>query len=666
MKFYGKLLNLLLVIALVPLILSFVLYRASMQRMGDRLTMETRTFLTENAAQQLEDLVDNFESVLNRDSALLQLAVEYQAREAERYLVAPFRKGHGGSLPIQRASQNVNGFALKAGGEFNGHGSMFGAYQVLQRFNPDLFHRQFTTLESGQQISFPAPGAYPPDHDPRLQQWYLKTKERGDLTRLFLTDLTTRQLMMVVSMPIFAPDGVFSGVTSIDVACERLLADWALPEKWSEDIEAMLLHFSGRERTLEILLHNQFLGREDGPSSTGASPYLISDNPQQMQALFDDVLAGRAGVQKLSYQGRESLWAYGAREGSGPFPLLIVPYEQIVAQAAMMEKHVAQQVLRGLQVAGLFLVGVIVWVVILSISRSRAVTEPVMCLADAAGRLSKGEFNVHVDIHSNDELEDLGQAFNDVGPQLKDREHLRESLALAKEIQQLLLPKDPPQLEGFDIAGNSVYCDETGGDYFDYIEVAPGKIGAVVGDVVGHGIGAALLMASASAVLRSHARDYGADLEHLIAFLNRYLAKNVGDAKFMTLFYGLLDVQHRSVKTISAGHGPALYYRSASKAIENIPTSGLPLGIMEDETYAQPKEWTLEPCDLLVIGTDGIWEARNPAGEMFGISRLRDIIHEQAAGSADEICSEVIEAVRTFRAEAPPDDDISLVVVKAV
>jgi len=311
----------------------------------------------------------------------------------------------------------------------------------------------------------------------------------------------------------------------------------------------------------------------------------------------------------------------------------------------------------------------VVVVTFVSFVASRRVTKPIRDLAAAAERLAEGDYDARADIRTGDELQELAEVFNDAGPKLLERENLKQSLALAMEIQQHLLPSESPVVEGFDVAGGCDYCDETGGDYYDFIQLmglAPGKLGIAVGDVTGHGIGAALLMASARAVLRSNAGRYGGNLSELFAALNEHLYRDTGDDRFITLFVGLLDGPGRSLTWASGGHDPALWLQRADGRFEELPNTGVPLGILEGAPFEQAGPVTIEPGDVIVVGTDGIWEASDAVGEQFGKDRLRQVIAAGAARSAAEIHAAVVTAVHAFRGSAPQTDDITLVVIKGV
>jgi sigma-B regulation protein RsbU (phosphoserine phosphatase) len=254
-----------------------------------------------------------------------------------------------------------------------------------------------------------------------------------------------------------------------------------------------------------------------------------------------------------------------------------------------------------------------------------------------------------------------------MGARLKERDQMQQSLALAKEIQQQLLPNSAPDCPSFDLAGKSLYCDETGGDYFDFIQLQSSShqlFGLAVGDVSGHGIGSALVMATARGALHSLVDSFGSKLETLASELNNHLYRGTSDSYFMTLFYGVLDPVEKTLSWVSAGHAPMFLYR-ADGSIEELDSSGIPLGIIENTSYETATTITFKPGDILLIGTDGIWETRNKREEMFGTKRVCDLLIQHAEASAEDIANQLTTELESFRGEHSRDDDITLMIVKA-
>ncbi|MCK4503565.1 MAG: serine/threonine-protein phosphatase, partial [Desulfuromonadales bacterium] len=140
--------------------------------------------------------------------------------------------------------------------------------------------------------------------------------------------------------------------------------------------------------------------------------------------------------------------------------------------------------------------------------------------------------------------------------------------------------------------------------------------------------------------------------------------RDTANAHFMTLFYGILDTKNRSLSWVSAGHAPTFLYR-ANGTVSELHSSGIPLGIFEDSHYEMEPPLTFGSGDILLIGTDGIWETQNMAGEMFGTARVHNILIQFAGSSADTISTQLLTALNSFSGEHSQDDDITLMVIKA-
>ncbi len=298
---------------------------------------------------------------------------------------------------------------------------------------------------------------------------------------------------------------------------------------------------------------------------------------------------------------------------------------------------------------------------------ARAMIRPVLALSDGVRIIGDGNFDHRVSVDGSLEFERLSKEVNRMAEGLKDRLRLRHSMALAMEIQQKLLPGDPPQLPGLDVAGHSTYCDETGGDYYDFLELeetTEGDLIVVLGDVMGHGLAAALLMATARGILRSRATDPGT-LGDLLTHVNRLLEADTGGERFMTMVLLVVDARHRSIRWASAGHDSPIVYNPDQDQFLDLPNiNGLPLGLMEDSEYREATRDNLSPGHIVLIGTDGIWETRNADDEEFGKDRLQEIIRAHRDQPAEEISKAINQELRRYRGGAHQDDDITFVLVK--
>jgi len=238
----------------------------------------------------------------------------------------------------------------------------------------------------------------------------------------------------------------------------------------------------------------------------------------------------------------------------------------------------------------------------------------------------------------------------------------KKALALAAEVQRGLLPSGPPRVAGLEVAGRSVPSQYAGGDYFDYLEGEAG-FRAVVGDVTGHGLDAALLMTTARGFLRMRSAQAGT-LPEIVGDLNMHLTRDTGDTgRFMTLF--MLEVSPGGgLCWVRAGHDPALVYDPARDEFSELGGRGLALGILEDASFEESRGGVLAPGQVLAAGTDGIWEARDASGEMFGKDRFREAVRRSAAQGAGAVVEAVFDDLREF-AGPVLEDDATLVVLKS-
>jgi sigma-B regulation protein RsbU (phosphoserine phosphatase) len=308
----------------------------------------------------------------------------------------------------------------------------------------------------------------------------------------------------------------------------------------------------------------------------------------------------------------------------------------------------------------IFVVALIRWV-------TGRTVESIREVSSAADQISQGNLDVKLSVGSQDEVGQLTRSFNTMAFQLRERLRLKKAMIVAMEVQQNLLPGKPPQIEGLDITGHSIYCDETGGDYYDFLEFSElgrGRIGIVLGDVAGHGISAALLMTTARALLRSRITQAGS-LAEIINDVNRLLCMDTYETgNFMSLFFMVLDVGKGELGWIRAGHDPALVYDPYKDAFDELAGSGIALGVDESWSFEEYRRTGWTEGQIILVGTDGIWETESPEGERFGKERLKQIIRSQYQGSSEEILQAVTESLADFRQTAPQNDDITLVVVK--
>jgi sigma-B regulation protein RsbU (phosphoserine phosphatase) len=297
----------------------------------------------------------------------------------------------------------------------------------------------------------------------------------------------------------------------------------------------------------------------------------------------------------------------------------------------------------------------------------RSILEPIRDMIATIRKVRTGDFNHRARVVSNDELGVLGDGINKMTVDLVEGEALRHSYNLAREAQLALLPGSPPAIEGLDIAARSVYCQETGGDYFDFLQPSGPdgcQLKVIMGDACGLGISSALLMATGRALVRQRSAMPGT-LADIMTDVNRQLVRDVEETcQFMALFYLMFDLQQRTLTWVRAGHNPVIFCDPLTGTAEQLRGSGMALGIDENWHYRQYTRQKLTTGQIIVLGTDGLWEAMNRKGEMFGRGPIIRILHQYADADANGILTSCLFALDRYREGRTIEDDVSIVVIK--
>ena len=241
---------------------------------------------------------------------------------------------------------------------------------------------------------------------------------------------------------------------------------------------------------------------------------------------------------------------------------------------------------------------------------------------------------------------------------------MREQLQIARRIQHGFLPKAPPGLQGFEIEGWNEPCHAVGGDYYDFMRLSGGRLAIAIGDVASHGIGPALLMATARAALRALLQVASGPAD-VLSRLNDVLVEDMQNDHFMTMFLGIIDLATKKMRYAVAGHERPLHL-SAGGEFKCLDTHGLPLGIHRGIEYDEGQPVTLRSGDLTVCLTDGIWEATNKTEEEFGYERLKQTLLRSRRYSATGVVEAVRSEVELFTAGQKQHDDLTLMVLKAL
>jgi sigma-B regulation protein RsbU (phosphoserine phosphatase) len=322
-----------------------------------------------------------------------------------------------------------------------------------------------------------------------------------------------------------------------------------------------------------------------------------------------------------------------------------------------------------LQLTLFVLVVTVALAIVLSRYFASGILNPIGRMEAAMQKVATGDFQTVLPVDSNDELGALSHHFNRMTAGLKEREQMKLSLELAKEVQQSLIPASDPSVGGLDISGSSIYCEETGGDYLDYLDekiLGENRYGIVVGDVSGHGLPSALMMATVRAALRQRAALPGS-VGDVMTDVNRQFSQDVEETGgFVTLFFIVIDTLQEQLTWVRAGHDPAVIYDAADERFEELAGEGIAIGLQNNSRYSTNHFRLLKTGQIILLGTDGIWETRNPAGDMFGKQPVRDIIQRNHRAGARTIRTAILNELAQFRQKSIPEDDVTLVVIKIV
>jgi phosphoserine phosphatase RsbU/P len=332
-------------------------------------------------------------------------------------------------------------------------------------------------------------------------------------------------------------------------------------------------------------------------------------------------------------------------------------------------------------VAILFLIVELVALVI-GISLSRRITHAVNQLYEGTRRVIHGDFRHRIPVRTTDQLGELAQSFNQMTGNLerllsveKEKERLQTEIEIAREVQTELYPKIEPPNSGLRL---TVRCDPArmvSGDYYDYEEIANGKLAFAIGDVAGKGISAALLMATLQAALRAQLSQYQPtrenectdlpelDTAYLVSQLNQQLYAHTSPEKYATFFFALFDQKSRSLTYTNAGHLSPLLFRNGD--VVPLDSNGTVVGAFPFAKYDESC-LNIDEGDLLVCYTDGITEPENAYGEMFGEERLIDLVKKHAHQNDHEIVGTVLEAVRSWTGTPELHDDMTLLLARQV
>jgi sigma-B regulation protein RsbU (phosphoserine phosphatase) len=241
---------------------------------------------------------------------------------------------------------------------------------------------------------------------------------------------------------------------------------------------------------------------------------------------------------------------------------------------------------------------------------------------------------------------------------------LESELELSQVVQRGLLPQQAPNIPGLSVAAFSRPAQIVSGDYFDFVQFKDGGYGIVMADVSGHGVSAGMLMSSLQTAFHTLVPVADSPLD-VLERINHLYAHNINVTTFVTVFFGKLNPDTRTFTYGSAGHNSGYLYRPATNEEVLLHPTGPAIGLMEG-FHVRSEQVVLNPGDTLVLYTDGVTEAMNPAHEEFGLDRLADAIRENSSLSPEQLIQRILLALNNFTGGTPLVDDVTLVAARAV
>ncbi|MFC1887063.1 SpoIIE family protein phosphatase [Thermodesulfobacteriota bacterium] len=705
MKLRWKFFFVLLIVSLAPMLTFNIISQKASRKLGATISRRAQVTLTETVKKEMVFATENYARITVRAKALAEYALLLLIKEIEMALTLPplsatdiyyshdfdhpqnapsdlaasslhLIRTREGKLVAKKISRQHPNVLLAPGVDKKAVetdiGRLVRTFPVFKRigteFGDNLFW-MYAGFENGVHISYPGHGGYPENYDPRRRPWYTHVKAKQALAWSSpIVDATTNQLTFTVSAPIFDKEGALAGIAGIDSLIQNVLLKNQISSRWSQNMRSFLVGMDdvpGRGESKPWVLSQ--MESDNGSvnlNESFAGKLSSSENVKDFQTLIRHLKDKKSGSIEMPYQGVDSFWAFASVFPNLYF-VMVVPQSVVRglpdAVGDMFLSYTRGQTRISISAAILALI----FVAVIAFFTSRASARHATIIANAFKRLARGDFSVRLNFRLNDERDIMATTFNQIAPKLEEHLRMSNALFVAQEVQQSLLPRNDPVLRGFDIAGISLYCDETGGDYYDFIKLSRNRLAVVVGDVSGHGVSSALLMATARALIMLRASMPGRAAK-IIDDVNKHLSSDTSHTgNFMTFFYCELTSDQSDVRWVRAGHDPALIYDPSEDEFDELKGRGVALGL--DDTFSYDEfHRTLASNQVILIGTDGIWEMHNEAGEMFGKDRVKEILRENVSASAKQIVTAITSGLDQFRGSRKPEDDITMVVIKVV
>jgi sigma-B regulation protein RsbU (phosphoserine phosphatase) len=346
----------------------------------------------------------------------------------------------------------------------------------------------------------------------------------------------------------------------------------------------------------------------------------------------------------------------------------------VMSQVFGQKVDYGEQLLTFLTAVSVLFILVEIASLVAGVSLSRSITGAVHELYQGTQRIKEGDFSYRIPVKGSDQLSELGASFNTMTLNLsrlivvaKEKERLESELAIAREVQNQLFPKDVPFTGTLELKGVCNPARMVSGDYYDFMSISDTKLAFAIGDVAGKGISAALLMAAIQSTMRTqlnmpaNGSKPPLSTAALVSNLNRQLYATTSPEKYATFYFAMYDEGTHSLTYTNAGHLSPMLLRSSEFSM--MDSTGTVVGAFPIARYAE-RIVPLEHGDILVAYTDGIVEPENAYGEMFGEERLKDLLVKYAHTDSSEIIARSMEAVVQWTGAGELQDDMTMLVAR--
>lgn len=684
MKIGPKLAVCFVAMVVLPLMVTSWIYARSSVELGRDMASKGKQVMTDRITEDLQRATDlSVSSIREIQAELLAETVRNASEIARQLMTTPDADAILGAQTTSFAAEAIEDRAQginieRSNIRFESDADPAEALEILARLqglgdvartsylrNRSTVRANSIALEAGITGWYPG-GSQIESNDHRENQWYLSAMEQA-VARWFASENPGFRELYAVA-PIIVENGDLMGALRSIVPVKKLL-DVAVPfASIPANASAYLIVVPSNHPNLFPHQIAKLTAENKRWAVLNEIEPLEFEGDDRWLKVLSDIRSGVDGLEFVSPNGRPEVWSFKPimQVHDGVLHLAITQPQIIVEIAeaetdAVVGNAVSKQIRNATFVAivaGLIAVG-------LALGAARTLTNPIRDLHQAARKLATGDFSVRVTNNSRDELGELASDFNAMVPELEDRMKVKRDLDTAREIQQYLVEQAAPTLDGFDIAGETIYCDETGGDYQDFIDVGDGQgLVAVTGDVTGHGVGAALLMAAARSSLRAHLR-HQMDVGKLMKAVNKDLSADSSGGRFLTMFLALIQSHSQKFTWISAGHEVALLFDPSTDTFIELDGDGIPLGVDTTWHYVASSA-EIPKGGVLVSYTDGIREAKNAAGERYGMERLKQSVRAAHARGSFAICEKMLDDWRRHCGDISPNDDVSLMVIKSI